>query len=132
MRDVVAAVIRDGGRVLACRRRQGIANAGMWEFPGGKVEPGESPQEALIREIGEELGVPIGVDGPLVTVERPEAGIRLVVMLAHLDAERPRASSDHDALEWLTAPELASRTWSPADRSAVGLLIGANADADRA
>lgn len=60
---VVAAVIVREGRVLVCRRNRDRADGGLWEFPGGKVEPGERAVEALVREIHEELGVQIRVDG---------------------------------------------------------------------
>jgi 8-oxo-dGTP diphosphatase len=60
--DVVAAVIRDGERILIAKRKEGTFMAGRWEFPGGKVEKGEKPQQALIREIKEELCVDIRID----------------------------------------------------------------------
>lgn len=61
MIEVTAAVIENGGRILICRRRTGEPNGGLWEFPGGKIEPGESAEEALRREIKEELDLDIEV-----------------------------------------------------------------------
>ena len=57
MMAVVAAVIRRGGRIMLCQRRPGVHNGLKWEFPGGKLEPGESPEQALARELWEELGI---------------------------------------------------------------------------
>ena len=61
--EVVGAAIVDAGRVLAARRTRPLAAAGRWEFPGGKVEPGETPEAALVREVAEELGCTIAVEG---------------------------------------------------------------------
>lgn len=94
---VVAAVIERDGSYLACRRRAGKAAAGRWEFPGGKVEHGETPHAALEREIGEELGVGIRVTGHLTTDDTD--GIRLMCLRAVLTGAAPTASTDHDALE---------------------------------
>lgn len=119
--EVVAAVIEDAGLFLACRRRAGKAAAGKWEFPGGKIEPGESAPQALVREIGEELG--IRVTGHLTTDDT--AGIRLVCLLAALDGGRPTTSTDHDALKWVRRERLAELEWADADRPAVRLLTAA-------
>ena len=120
---VVAAVIEHDGRFLACRRAPGKAAAGKWEFPGGKVEPGESPAEALEREIREELGIGIQVVGHLTTdVTGP---IRLICLHARLDGEHPAGSSDHDELRWVGARDLAVLDWAAADLPAVRLLTAA-------
>ncbi len=119
---VVAAVIVEDGRVLACRRREGKAAAGRWEFPGGKVEPGEADAEALVREIREELGVGIHVTGHLTTDDT--GAIRLVCLRAALDGERPVASTDHDALDWVPLDRLGDVEWADPDRPAVRLLQG--------
>ncbi|KQQ03626.1 MULTISPECIES: (deoxy)nucleoside triphosphate pyrophosphohydrolase [unclassified Rathayibacter] len=122
--DVVAAIIRDGDHVLACRRREGKASAGFWEFPGGKIETAETPEQALQREIVEELGVSILV-GEVATVDTtttPSAVIRLHCYFATLWGERPTSSTDHDELRWLLPSDLSSLIWATPDLPAVRLL----------
>ena len=124
--DVVAAVIVDGDRVLACRRREGKADAGRWEFPGGKVEPGESPAEALVREIHEELGIGIRIDRELRTdtTEVRGRGIRLTCLRATIIGPRPTTSTDHDRLEWVRLTELHALEWTEPDLPMVAQLAG--------
>jgi 8-oxo-dGTP diphosphatase len=120
--EVVAAVIEDDGAVLACRRRPGKAAAGRWEFPGGKVEAGESPEQALTREIREELGIGIRVVSHLTSnVTGP---IKLVCLRAELDSARPVSSTDHDELRWVARERLGELEWADADWPAVRLLSG--------
>ena len=122
--DVVAAVVERDGAFLACRRAPGKAAAGKWEFPGGKVEASESPADALVREIREELGVSITVTGELVTVEPGEgSGIRLICLHANLDGPAPVESTDHDELRWVARAELAELDWAEPDVPAVRLLV---------
>jgi 8-oxo-dGTP diphosphatase len=114
---VVAAVIERDGKYLACRRAEHKSLAGLWEFPGGKVEPGETDQHALRREILEELGVEISV-GEYLATSLNKAGdldIELVAYVAQLADGDVTASSDHDELRWLMANELESVEWAPAD-----------------
>ncbi|TDN91836.1 (deoxy)nucleoside triphosphate pyrophosphohydrolase [Microbacterium sp. BK668] len=118
--DVVAAVIEEDGRFLACRRAAHKAAAGRWEFPGGKVEPGERPVEALEREIREELGIGIQILGHLTTDET--GPIRLICLRARLQAERPVSSTDHDELRWIPRGALGDLAWADADLPAVRLL----------
>lgn len=121
---VVAAVIVDGGEVLACRRRPGKPAGGRWEFPGGKIEVGESAADALRREIREELAVEIDVREELTTDNTRVGGrvIRLTCLRAVLMGPRPTASSDHDLLEWLSPDALPGREWAEPDLPAVRLL----------
>lgn len=118
--DVVAAVIEHEGLFLACRRAPGKAAAGKWEFPGGKVEPGESPDEALVREIREELGVGIHVTAHLTT--DVTGRIRLLCLRARLDDGHPEASTDHDELRWVGPGELSGLEWAEADLPAVRMI----------
>jgi 8-oxo-dGTP diphosphatase len=111
---VGAAIVRDG-RVLAARRSAPPAVAGGWEFPGGKVEPGESAQAALIRECREELGVTVRV-GELLGTATIQPGFELHVYAATLAAGTPHALQDHDELRWLAVAELDAVPWLPADR----------------
>ncbi|WP_308797289.1 (deoxy)nucleoside triphosphate pyrophosphohydrolase [Agromyces silvae] len=123
---VVAAVIEHEGRILACRRRAGKADAGKWEFPGGKVEEGETAADALVREIAEELSVGIEVHDELSTDDTDVGGrvIRLTCLRATLTTNRPTASTDHDAMRWATPPELLTLDWAAPDLPAVRLLAG--------
>ena len=115
MHIVVGAAIFHDGRVLAARRSAPPAFAGGWEFPGGKVEPGETPAGALARECCEELGVRIAVGELLGTADiRP--GFALHVYVAALVEGEPRPLEDHDELRWLAAAELDDVPWLPADR----------------
>lgn len=123
--EVVAAVITDdAGRVLACRRKPDLASGGAWEFPGGKIEAGETPVLALEREIQEELGVRIRI-GEHLTTDDTMVGdlvIRLGCYLARINGEIPTHSTDHDELVWLAPNDLAGREWATPDLPVVGLL----------
>ncbi|CAO5181722.1 8-oxo-dGTP diphosphatase [Frankia sp. AiPs1] len=101
-------------RVLAAQRREPPAYAGMWEFPGGKVEPGESEHEALARECREELDVDIEIGPPLGEVALASPGWVLRVWFGRVARGRPRLVT-HDALRWLSAAELDDVVWMPAD-----------------
>jgi len=118
---VVGAAIVRAGRVLAARRSAPAALAGGWEFPGGKVEPGESPAAALARECREELGVQIAV-GELLGTADVAPGIVLHVHVAELIAGEPQPLQDHDELRWLAGDELDDVPWLPADRPVLGAL----------
>src|SRR3954452_22120555 len=107
-RVIVAAVIITDGRVLACERTAPPEVAGRWEFPGGKVEPGESDVEALARECVEELGVRVEI-GARAAPDVPLAHGRAVlrVFAARLvDGDEPKAL-EHAAMRWLAIDELA-------------------------
>jgi 8-oxo-dGTP diphosphatase len=117
---VGAAIVRDG-RVLAARRSAPPEMAGGWEFPGGKVEPGESEPSALMRECREELGVRVTV-GELLGSAPLSRGFVLHVYLAALVAGEPRPLQDHDELRWLAADELDSVDWLPAERPALAAV----------
>ena len=117
---VGAAIVRDG-RVLAARRSAPVELAGGWEFPGGKVEIGESEPAALVRECREELGVEVAV-GALIGAEPVAAGLVLHVYLAEHLLGDPEARQDHDELRWLAAGELDSVEWLPADRPLLGAV----------
>lgn len=114
IRVVAAALVRDG-RVLACRRRPSLARGGLWELPGGKVEPGEADAHALARELQEELGLLVSVGEVLAESlhDYGDIAIRLVALACAGDGEP--LLRDHDAVRWLAADELHTVTWAPAD-----------------
>ena len=113
---VGAAIVRDG-RVLAQQRAYPARDAGRWELPGGRVEPGESDQAALRRECLEELGVRVRV-GASVGPEVPLTD-ELLLRVYRAELDPPDATPhphDHQALRWLTASALDTVDWLPADR----------------
>lgn len=120
MRVVVGAAVRDAaGRVLAARRRAPVG----WEFPGGKVEPGETEPAALAREIREELGVTVEV-GERIGPDVPMPGDAVLrVWTARVTAGEP-ARLEHAELRWLAPAELDTVDWLPADRPVVAALRG--------
>lgn len=120
MRVVAAAIVRDG-RVLTARRSKPAALVGGWEFPGGKVEPGESDEDALTRECAEELGVRIVVGAHLGTAS--DRRIDLVLYAATLLGVEPVAGSDHDELTWSRPDQLDAVAWLPIDRELVPAVV---------
>lgn len=114
--DVVAAVIRVGNRVLATQRGYGEWR-GSWEFPGGKTEPGESPSQALVREIREELCLHIHVGRLLCTIEYdyPTFHLRMHCYLCEMAGGR-LTLEEHEAALWVGADDLEKLNWLPADR----------------
>jgi 8-oxo-dGTP diphosphatase len=123
MVTIVGAAIVDGaGRVLGAERAEPPGMAGMWEFPGGKVEPGEAELDALLRECEEELGVTIEVMDRLGDdVLLPSGTAVLKVWTARLVHGEPTAI-EHAELRWLSAAELDDVPWLPADAPIVDLL----------
>ena len=122
-RVIVAAVIISDGRVLAGERSAPPEAAGRWEFPGGKVERGETEPEALARECVEELGVRVRVGdrvGPDVPLAHGRAVLR-VYAVTLLNGDVPEAL-EHRSMRWLTVDELDSVPWLPADEPIVAAL----------
>lgn len=120
---VVGAAIISAGRVLACARTGPPEVAGMWEFPGGKVEPGETEKAALIRECAEELGVRIEVGERVGRDVRMSHGRSVLrVYRARLVGGDQPQPLEHAELRWLSADELASVPWLPADVPIVDAL----------
>ena len=117
---VVGAVFHDGERFLACRKKPGKPLEGHWEFPGGKIEPGETPEQALAREIREELNLiaEVGQKVTTTTYEYDFATIELTTFYCTL-VDGDLRLTDHDDTKWVTAAEAAHLTWAPADIPAV-------------
>ena len=117
---VGAAIIRDGA-VLAARRTAPAEAAGRWEFPGGKVEPGESREDALVREIAEELGCRIELTGWLPGTALIGDRHELRVACGVLTRGEP-TPTEHDLIRWVTADELDDVDWLDPDRPFLSAL----------
>ena len=120
--DVVAAIIRKGDKIFATQRGYGDWKD-WWEFPGGKMEPGESPEEALLREIREELSCDIRIDKFLTTVEwdYPKFHLTMHCFVCSLLSDAPHLN-EHEAARWLSSPDLRSVRWLPADDDLIPLI----------
>ena len=117
--EVVAAIIRKGDKIFATQRGYGDFKD-WWEFPGGKMEHGETPEEALKREICEELSAEISVDEFLCTVEYdyPKFRLKMHCYLCSMLTDALHLN-EHEAARWLSKDELDSVDWLPADRIVV-------------
>ncbi len=122
--EVVAAIIRKENKIFATQRGYGEWKD-WWEFPGGKIEEGETPEEALKREIREELSAEISVDEFLCTVEHdyPKFHLTMHCYLCSLAGEALHLN-EHEAAKWLLMDELDSVKWLPADIQVVESLKG--------
>lgn len=126
---VVGAVIANSlvrpTRVLAARRRDIALADGPWKFPGGKVEPGETPRDALVRELREELGIHATIAEE---IDEPRCGwvisesLRLRLFLAET-SDTPKPGPDHDEVAWVELDRLDSVHWMPGDREALPAVV---------
>ena len=116
MTDVVAALIWEGDRFLACQRPANKARGLLWEFVGGKTEPGETKEEALIRECREELDVTVEPKEVFMEVihEYPDLTVRLTLFNAVITEGTPKLLEHHD-LKWITVQEIDQLEFCPAD-----------------
>ncbi len=125
VRVAAAALLDDDARVLVAQRPAGKSFAGQWEFPGGKLEPGESPESALVRELHEELHIVVAAAdlSHLTTVEHPypEFDLVMVVFTASVWAGTPRGA-EGQAIRWADTATLASLSMPPADIPIVAAL----------
>lgn len=118
MINVVCAVISDReGRLLACRRSSKQSQPGKWEFPGGKINVGEDAEDALIREIREELGCGIHVNSRLPVIEHgyPEFFIRLIPYCCQLVGGDVPRILEHSEMRWVALSDCAALDWAEAD-----------------
>ena len=117
---VVAAIIIENGKVFATQRGYGEFKDG-WEFPGGKIEPGETPEEAIVREIKEELDTEVEVIELLDTVEYdyPNFHLSMGCFICKIKSG-DLVLKEHEAAKWLTKDTLGSLEWLPADMGLVG------------
>lgn len=120
---VAAALILREGRFLICRRPMHKARGGLWEFPGGKLEPGESAEQALIRECREELGIEV-TPGPVymgLTHEYPDLTVELILLQVDEFAGTPLLL-EHSELRWISVEEIGDFRFCPADREILARL----------
>ena len=119
---VSAAIIHDGGKIFITRKAE-CAFKGFWEFPGGKIEEGESASDAAVREIQEELSIQIEIEEKMFTVEYEYPAFHLVMdcFLAHIKHGSP-VLSEHDESRWVDLGKLEGIKWVPADSIVVERL----------
>ena len=123
MTEVVAALVWQEGKFMICQRPAHKARGLLWEFVGGKVEEGETKEEALIRECKEELGVIVRPKGVCTTVEHvyPDIAIRLTLFDAEIEEGTPQ-KLEHADIRFITTAEIENYAFCPADRDILRLL----------
>lgn len=119
--DVVGAIIRNGDRYLVGQRAAGKAQGGLWEFMGGKIEPGETPEQALARECREELDLEIENERIIDSVvhEYPEKMIRLTLIECTPKSGSAPKALEHQQIKWVTRDEMDALDFAPADRDLI-------------
>lgn len=124
LKRVAAGAIIRNQRLLVARRKPGESLEGYWELPGGKFEPGETPEQCLRRELQEELGLKVEVIEPLCvhTHHYPRVSIELHVFVCSTENE-PELLESHDRVTWAELDTLREFEWAPADLPALGELI---------
>jgi len=124
MIDVTAAIIQREGQILAARRKEGSHMAGYWEFPGGKIESGETPEECLQRELREELNIESKI-GPFFAESCYDYGTKQIRLLSYFVdyIDGIFTLNDHDEIRWLHVNQLHSLQWAPADIPLVEKLV---------
>ena len=124
MIEVVAALIWDDGRFMICQRPANKARALLWEFVGGKVEPGEAKEQALIRECQEELAITLDVGNVFMEVvhEYPDIIVHLTLFNATISEGVPQ-KLEHNDIKWITPKEIQQYTFCPADEEILAKII---------
>jgi mutator protein MutT len=124
---VVAAVIQRGDTYLICRRPNEKRHGGLWEFPGGKCDPDETPFDAVTRELQEELGVAtLAVGSLLYSVRDPESPFVIQFYPVEIDGEP--ISIEHSELAWLSPRQMAAQPLAPSDRSFATTILNSDND----
>ena len=123
--EVVGAIIRDGDRYLVGQRAANKAQGGLWEFMGGKIEPGETPEQALARECREELALEIENEHIIDSVvhEYPEKTIRLTLISCSPRSGSIPEALEHQQIRWVTVEEMTNMPFCPADRDLLPVLF---------
>ena len=120
--EVVAGIIKNGDKIFATQRGYGEFKDG-WEFPGGKMEPGETPQQALARELKEELAIDVNIGDFLCTVDHDYPTFHLTMHCFYCSVIGGELTLlEHEAAKWLKTTELHSVNWLPADVEVVAAL----------
>lgn len=121
---VTAALIEEGGRILLARRKPGKHMGGRWELPGGKIEPGESPEQSLARELAEELGIEVRVGELLCNACFEDDAVRLELLVYRVErlAGEPRLL-EHEEICWVAPRDIKEYDLADSDRSAVERLF---------
>ena len=124
MTEVVAALIWQGNKFMICQRPANKARALLWEFVGGKVEPGETKEQALIRECGEELAATLAVGDVFmdVTHEYPNITVRLTLFNATIVEGEPKRI-EHNDIQWIAPSEIPNYDFCPADEEILKKII---------
>lgn len=127
MTEVVAALIWNGDKFLACQRPAHKARGLLWEFVGGKVEPGETKEQALLRECQEELGIQIATDDIFMELvhEYPDITVRLTLFNARIISGIPQRL-EHNDIRWITPTEIPNYSFCPADKEILERLMHRN------
>ena len=123
--EVVGAIIKDGDRYLVGQRAANKAQGGLWEFMGGKIEPGETPEQALMRECREELALEIENEHIIDSVvhEYPEKTIRLTLISCSPRSGSIPEALEHQQIRWVTVEEMTNMPFCPADRDLLPVLF---------
>ena len=127
MVEVVAALIWDRDKFMICQRPANKARALLWEFVGGKVEPGETKEEALIRECQEELAITLSVGEVFMDVvhEYPDINVHLTLFNAYIAEGEPKLL-EHNDIKWITPGEIPLYEFCPADQEILSVIIERN------